>query len=158
VCCRSPEFCQPRVNSCGARRIDDRNAAQTLKVSANRASATKNAGFAEHLASIAKNMVPFGRRRLPKGLPASAAQGDPHSGFPIQFSTNRKFLAACHASEVCQKHPLKTEGAGKTGCALHPRSRVQMHIAKTHTSIQVQRKHSGLPCAVVLTVTSRSPR
>src|SRR6476659_6377775 len=26
--------------------------------------------------------------------------------------------------------PLKTEGAGKTGCALHPRSRVQMHKRK----------------------------
>jgi hypothetical protein len=75
VCCQSPEFYHPRVNACGARRIDDRNAAQTLKVSANGASATKNAGFAEHLASIAKNMVRFGRRRLPNGLPASAAQG-----------------------------------------------------------------------------------
>ena len=26
--------------------------------------------------------------------------------------------------------PLKTEGAGKTGCALHPRSRVQLHKRK----------------------------
>ena len=25
----------------------------------------------------------------------------------------------------------------------------KMHLAKTHTSIQVQRKHSGLPCAMV---------
>jgi hypothetical protein len=44
---------------------------------------------------------------------------------------------------------LKTEGAGKTGCALHPRSRVQKQRRKTHTSIQVQRKQSGLPCAMV---------
>src|SRR6476620_4898748 len=51
----------------------------------------------------------------------------------------------------------KAEGAGKTGCALHPRSRVQDAQRKTHTSIQVQRKHSGLPCAVVLRLTSRSP-
>jgi hypothetical protein len=29
---------------------------------------------------------------------------------------------------------------------------------KTHTSIQVQRKHSGLPCAMVLRLISRSPR
>ena len=29
------------------------------------------------------------------------------------------------------------EGAGKTGCALHPRSRVQYARKKTHTSIQV---------------------
>jgi hypothetical protein len=41
------------------------------------------------------------------------------------------------------------EGAGKTGCALHPRSRVQSAEKKAHTSIQVQRRQSGLPCAVV---------
>jgi hypothetical protein len=46
----------------------------------------------------------------------------------------------------------KDEGAGKTGCALHPRSRVQSSKQKAHTSIQVQRKQSGLPCAMVLTV------
>src|SRR4030088_2407346 len=52
--------------------------------------------------------------------------------------------------EVCATfHPQEAEGAGKAGCALHPRSRVQMHIENAHTSIQVQRKHSGLPCAVV---------
>src|SRR5262245_26931794 len=43
---------------------------------------------------------------------------------------------------------LQSEGARKTGGALHPRSRAQSaHLEKTHTSIQVQRKHSGLPCA-----------
>ena len=46
----------------------------------------------------------------------------------------------------------KNEGAGKTGCALHPRSRVQRLRKRAHTSIQVQRKQSGLPCAMVLTV------
>src|SRR4051794_7482945 len=39
--------------------------------------------------------------------------------------------------ELCQKLPalLKTEGAGKTGCALHPRSRVQcaQKCAHEHT-------------------------
>ena len=45
----------------------------------------------------------------------------------------------------------KTEGAGKTGCALHPRSHVQGMHKQTHMSIQVQRKQSGLPCAMVLT-------
>jgi hypothetical protein len=48
--------------------------------------------------------------------------------------------------------------AGKTGCALHPRSRVQGVDKKTHTSIQVQRKQSGLPCAMVLQLISCSPR
>jgi hypothetical protein len=47
--------------------------------------------------------------------------------------------------------PSPIEGAGKTGCSLHPRSRVPIAQTKTHTSIQVQRKHSGLPCARKLT-------
>ena len=34
--------------------------------------------------------------------------------------------------------PRNREGAGKTGCALHPRSRVQSAQKETHTSIQVQ--------------------
>jgi hypothetical protein len=63
------------------------------------------------------------------------------------------------APEVCMNLvPPKTEGAGKTGCALHPRSRAQIVHQETHTSIQVQRKHSGLPCAMVLRLISRSPR
>jgi hypothetical protein len=52
----------------------------------------------------------------------------------------------------------KEEGAGKTGCALHPRSRVQAAHKKTHTSIQVQRRQSGLPCAMALRLISCSPR
>jgi hypothetical protein len=48
------------------------------------------------------------------------------------------------------------EGAGNAGCALHPRSRVQDAQRNAHTSIQVQRKHSRLPCAMVLRLTSRS--
>src|ERR1700686_1959977 len=54
--------------------------------------------------------------------------------------------------------PLQSEGAGKTGCALHPRSRVQNCAKETHTSIQVQRRHSGLPCAMVLRLIPCSPR
>src|SRR6266566_2123944 len=53
---------------------------------------------------------------------------------------------------------LKTEGAGNAGCALHPRSRVQNCAKKTHTSIQVQRKHSGIPRAMVLRLMAYSPR
>jgi hypothetical protein len=52
----------------------------------------------------------------------------------------------------------KQEGAGKTGCALHPRSRVPCYWVKMHTSIQVQRRQSGLPCAVVDRLIARSPR
>ena len=46
--------------------------------------------------------------------------------------------------------PLQTEGAGKAGCALHPRSRVRFAQNKVHTSIQVQRRTPGLPCAMAL--------
>jgi hypothetical protein len=65
-----------------------------------------------------------------------------------------------HAPEVLQisSAPKKEEGAGKTGCALHPRPRVQRVVKKAHTSIQVQRKHSGLPCAMVLRLIPCSPR
>src|SRR3989442_7437571 len=31
---------------------------------------------------------------------------------------------------------FETEGAGKTGCLLHPRSRVRFALTKMHTSIQ----------------------
>src|SRR4051794_18241920 len=62
------------------------------------------------------------------------------------------------APEFCKSTRPKREGAGKTGCALHPRSRAQDAQAKTHTSIQVQRRASGLPCAMVLRLIARSPR
>src|SRR6476619_7754266 len=52
----------------------------------------------------------------------------------------------------------KSEGAGKTGCLLHPRSRVRFAHNKLHTSIQGSGKHSGLPCAMALRLTSCSSR
>jgi hypothetical protein len=64
-----------------------------------------------------------------------------------------------HPPEFCKFiPPPKKEGARKTGCALHPRSHVQGWNSKTHMSIQVQRKQSGLPCAMVLRLISCSPR
>ena len=53
---------------------------------------------------------------------------------------------------------LKTEGAGNAGCLLHPRSRVQLCAKNTHTSIQEQPEHSGIPCAMALRLISCSPR
>src|SRR6267378_5325335 len=63
------------------------------------------------------------------------------------------------ASEVCwiTSRPL-SEGAGKTGCAPHPRSRVLFAQTKAHTSIQVRREHPGLPCAMALRLIASSPR
>jgi hypothetical protein len=51
-----------------------------------------------------------------------------------------------------------SEGAGKTGCLLHPRSRVRFALTRLHTSIQVQLGQPGLPCAMALRLTSCSPR
>ena len=48
------------------------------------------------------------------------------------------------------KFPALENAGEKTGCALHPRSRVQCAQRSAHTSIQVQRRASGLPCAMAL--------
>jgi hypothetical protein len=67
--------------------------------------------------------------------------------------TQFRDLAACFcASYSFISRPLQSEGAGKAGCALHPRSRVQIVQKKAHTSRQVQRRQSDFPCAVVLTL------
>jgi hypothetical protein len=53
--------------------------------------------------------------------------------------------------------PSITEGAGKAGCPVHPQPRVQ---SRKHTSVVTtgSPEHSGLPCAMVLRLTSCSPR
>jgi hypothetical protein len=74
--------------------------------------------------------------------------------------SKRDFAFSRHdLPEVCMNAvPPRREGAGNAGCALHPRSRVQRVHKETHTSIQVQRRQSGIPCAVVLRLMPRSPR
>ncbi len=65
------------------------------------------------------------------------------------------------APEVCGEFrlpSLKSEGAGKTGCLLHPRSRVRFAQTKTAHEHTGQREHSGLPCAMALRLTSCSSR
>jgi hypothetical protein len=58
---------------------------------------------------------------------------------------SRGVICPSFAPTACP--PRKQEGAGKAGCALHPRSRVQVCAKNAHTSIQVQRRQSGFPCA-----------
>jgi hypothetical protein len=103
-------------------------------------------------------------------------------GFPLNLTKllrrrhNRCLKAtmrrACGRSEACGSNlaarhagvasgifgPSEREGAGKAGCRLHPRSRVQKCALWTHTSIQVQPKQPGFPRAMVLRRTSCSPR
>src|SRR5258708_20888985 len=75
------------------------------------------------------------------------------------MGTCRHDLAA-RCARALQSHlvPPNTEGAGKAGCALHPRSRVQEVHKNAHKSIQVERRASGLPCAMALRLIARSPR
>ena len=50
------------------------------------------------------------------------------------------------APEFCQKFLApENEGAGKTGCALHPRSRVRFALSRLHTSIQGSGEHPAFP-------------
>jgi hypothetical protein len=82
---------------------------------------------------------------------ASAPRNDgPAIRFNCQTARGRtSALSRREAPELCVDcHPLKTRGRREAGCTLHPRSRAQLRVAKTHTSIQVQRRHSGFPCAV----------
>jgi hypothetical protein len=61
--------------------------------------------------------------------------------------------------ELCTSLSLtRIEGTGNAGCTLHPRSRVQRCTKKAHTSIQVQRRQSGIPCAMALRLMPCSPR
>src|SRR5262245_26695694 len=73
-----------------------------------------------------------GAKRYPS-MPASVAMGiaslHPSYGTEYAFAISRHDLP-----EVCiSLPPLRTEGAGKTGCWLHPRSRVQGAHRKTRT-------------------------
>ena len=55
------------------------------------------------------------------------------------------------APELCWKLPaLQTEGAGKTGCALHPRSRVRLAQEMLHTSIQGSGEHPAFTAYAVI--------
>jgi hypothetical protein len=69
-----------------------------------------------------------------------------------------RLLAACITRGFNFVVPHREEGAGNAGCALHPRSRVQVCAKKAHTSIQVQRRQSGIPCAMALRLMPCSPR
>ena len=78
-------------------------------------------------------MGPCVRRDDGCGIPVQTTNMTSRSRGVIRPSFARKLLT------------LQSEGAGKAGCALHPRSRVQNAREKTHTSIQVQRKHPTFP-------------
>src|SRR6266851_7044220 len=81
------------------------------------------------------------------------------SGSIFKQQIRVRLLAAWFARALLERSvPSIIEGAGNAGCALHPRSRVQVAQRNAHTSIQVQRRASGLPCAMALRLMPRSPR
>jgi hypothetical protein len=62
------------------------------------------------------------------------------------------------APELCVDRPRKPGGRRKCRMRAAPAVSRAKQARKTHTSIQVQRRHSGIPCAMALRLTSRSPR
>jgi hypothetical protein len=67
-----------------------------------------------------------------------------------------RILAARHARALQDDAPKITEGAGNAGCATHPRP---VCIGRKHTVVTTGRPQStGIPCAMVLRLISRSPR
>jgi hypothetical protein len=82
-----------------------------------------------------------------------------HPPARVMTIQNDSAFSRREAPEVLHENcSLEKEGAGNAGCTLHPRSRVQNAQKETHTSIQVQRRHSGIPCAVALRLMPCSPR
>jgi hypothetical protein len=64
---------------------------------------------------------------------------------PNRFHKHVRPRGAMHPRLAENFRAMKSEGAGNAGCAPHPRSRVQNGFYKTHTSIQVQRRHPTFP-------------
>src|SRR6266536_3117758 len=97
------------------------------------------------------------------GQVVARAPRNDEARFFIHFSNSERMhaciLAASDARALQGLPPSwNEEGAEKAGCTLHPRSRVQVCAKNAHTSIQVQRRQSGFPCATALRLTSCSPR
>jgi len=108
-------------------------------------------GSASHLVAKAAAPKPGGRRRAGSSanFPSDFSNSHDDMRLPSRGTMRPSYSGNC---------PRKSEGAGNTGCTLHPRSRVQIAHRKTHTSIQVQSEQSGIPCAMALRLITCSPR
>ena len=93
--------------------------------------------------TVGKDVAPASRNNEDSGLWVpdrvrcrSLVRDDGDRDFRFVFSNfesaQNPRSAAC-ARVVAPSHPPKSEGAGKTGCALHPRSRVQIGSQKKRT-------------------------
>jgi hypothetical protein len=86
----------------------------------------------------------------------------PPGEFPIQLSnsarTRRRIAAARCARALRDRRPRnKQEGAGKAGCALHPRSRVQMGRKKRTRAYRSSGGNPAFPARWVTAYSELSP-
>ena len=108
------------------------------------------------------SMVGTLRFAHPTNLFASIAGVSGILGHPPSRVTTTEYgftiLAAYCARFAINFPPSENkEGAGNTGCALHPRSRVQICTKSAHEHTGTA-EHSGLPCAMALRLMPCSPR
>ena len=88
-------------------------------------------------------------------------EGEANAALPLEFQTAEtrgRVLAARFARGMHRQGP--SEDRGRRECRAHAAPAVSCArvCKKAHTSIQVQRRHSGIPCATVLRLMAGSPR
>jgi hypothetical protein len=92
-------------------------------------------------------------------VPAFAGTTEELSDSIFKELTHLRILATRCARGLLEfRPPRKQRAQGRPGARCTRGLVCKLHNKKTHTSIQVQRKHSGLPRAMVLRLIARSPR
>src|ERR1700688_2576868 len=86
------------------------------------------------------------------------AQRAPLPPYQPEFQTYSFTFSRRVSPEVCPE-VSRLEIRGRRECRMRaaPAVPCAKWKKKTHTSIQVQRRHSDIPCAMALRITSRSP-
>ena len=107
-----------------------------------------NAGTHTPLRSLYRKYLTPARLPISRGVWVPAQGRDDVESFAPD--TPLRSRGAMRPKFCTNAIPRNKEGAGNAGCALHPRSRVQNCAKNAHTSIQVQRKHAGIPRAMAL--------
>ena len=104
------------------------------------------------------------RRRAPTDMSSRRTPGDAGT---TKTNSDSVFRMSKHAFAISPRVPReffwKSFALGDQRAQGKPDARCTRGLVcnvhkKAHTSIQVQRRHSGLPCAMVLRLISRSPR
>ena len=95
----------------------------------------------------------------PKSQPKPRGQR-PHRPRTVGTSPDARLRSqATRAPSRCDVHvPRKQRGSRECRVRAAPTVSCAKLCEETHTSIQVQRRHSGIPCAMALRLMPRSPR